>query len=72
MEFAVQATGMEYGGITPVGAPADWPIWVDPVAADTEWVCIGSGIRGSKLFLPGASLLLLPNAERVEGLARAA
>lgn len=70
MDFAVEATGMEYGGITPVGAPPEWPIWVDTVAADADWVCIGSGIRGSKLFLPGASLLSLPGAEAVEGLAR--
>ena len=29
MEDAVAQTGMEYGGITPVGLPADWPILVD-------------------------------------------
>src|SRR5262245_18553656 len=26
---AVEATGMEYGGITPIGLPAGWPIFVD-------------------------------------------
>lgn len=26
---AVAATGMEYGGITPVGLPGDWPVLVD-------------------------------------------
>ena len=70
MEEAVERTGMEYGGITPVGVPADWPIWVAPDAVDTDWVCIGSGVRGSKLFLPGRALLDLPGAEVVEGLAR--
>ena len=25
METAVELTGMEYGGITPIGLPADWP-----------------------------------------------
>ena len=70
MEYAVEASGMEYGGITPVGVPAEWPIWVDEAVADREWVCIGSGIRGSKLFVPTAELLRLPGAERVEGLAR--
>ncbi len=70
MDYAVDATGMEYGGIAPVGVPEDWPIWVDAVAADVPWVCIGSGIRGSKLFLAGADLLKLPGAERVDDLAR--
>lgn len=72
MADAVAATGMEYGGITPVGAPADWPVWVDAAVADTPWVCVGSGIRGSKLFLPAAALLCLPTAERVDALARPA
>ncbi len=70
MDEAVTLTGMEYGGITPVGVPADWPIWVDPDAVAVEWACIGSGIRGSKLFIPGRAFLDLPNAEAVEGLAR--
>lgn len=72
MELAVAATGMEYGGITPVGAPSDWPVWVDDAVADTEWLCIGSGVRASKLFLPASALLALPNAERVPDLARPA
>jgi len=70
MEVAVAEAGMEYGGITPVGLPASWAIWVDGAVADTELVCIGSGIRGSKLLLPGASLLELPGSERVDDLAR--
>ena len=70
MDYAVEVTGMEYGGITPVGVPADWPIWVDGAVADSDWLCIGSGIRGSKLFLSAADLLALPSAERVDGLAR--
>lgn len=70
MDLAVEATGMEYGGITPVGAPADWPIWVDTRVAMQSWLCIGSGIRGSKLFLPADELVGLPGAEVVEYLAR--
>jgi prolyl-tRNA editing enzyme YbaK/EbsC (Cys-tRNA(Pro) deacylase) len=70
MDHAVEASGMEYGGITPVGLPADWPVWVDGAVADTELVCIGAGIRGAKLLLGGADLLKLPTAERVDDLAR--
>jgi len=50
MDTAVSLTGMEYGGITPVGLPADWPILVDQNVADQQRVIIGSGIRGSKLL----------------------
>ena len=70
MEVAVERSGMEYGGITPVGLPADWPVWVDGAVADTDLVCIGAGSRRAKLLLAGADLLKLPTAERVDDLAR--
>jgi prolyl-tRNA editing enzyme YbaK/EbsC (Cys-tRNA(Pro) deacylase) len=63
MDDAVALTGMEYGGITPVGLPADWPILVDESVASHERLIIGSGIRGSKLLVTGAFLASLPNAE---------
>jgi prolyl-tRNA editing enzyme YbaK/EbsC (Cys-tRNA(Pro) deacylase) len=62
------ATGMEYGGITPVGLPADWPVLVDATVAKTDSVVIGSGIRGSKLRLPGPMLAELPGARVLDGL----
>ncbi len=51
MDTAVSLTGMEYGGITPVGLPADWPILVDRDVVDQQQVIIGSGVRGSKLLV---------------------
>src|ERR1700712_1008423 len=33
METAVSATRMEYGGITPIGLPLDWPVLVDAAVA---------------------------------------
>ena len=54
---------MEYGGITPVGLPADWPILVDQNVADQQRVIIGSGIRGSKLLASSDVLAALPAAE---------
>lgn len=72
MDHAVEATGMEYGGINPIGVPAEWPVWVDGAVADQDWVCIGSGVRRSKLFVPTTTLLALPHAERVDDLARPA
>src|SRR5262249_55407354 len=53
MAEAVELTGMEYGGITPIGLPGDWPILVDAAVAAADAVVIGSGIRGSKIALPG-------------------
>jgi prolyl-tRNA editing enzyme YbaK/EbsC (Cys-tRNA(Pro) deacylase) len=63
MEVAVAETGMEYGGITPIGLPAGWPILVDERVNATDHVIIGSGVRRSKLVVPGALLAQLPGAE---------
>ena len=70
MAEAVAATGMEYGGITPIGLPADWPVWIDAAVIDAGWVCIGSGLRTSKLLVPASELAQLPGAEVIENLAR--
>ncbi|MFF0341069.1 YbaK/EbsC family protein [Kribbella sp. NPDC004875] len=59
---AVSTTGMEYGGITPIGLPADWPVLVDEAVVQAGLVVIGSGIRGSKVLLDGAELAKLPSA----------
>ena len=64
MDLAVAETGMEYGGITPVGLP-------DGLAAAgrrarssaTPYVVIGSGLRRSKIVLAGADLAGLAGAE---------
>lgn len=69
MAEAVERTGMEYGGITPIGLPADWPILVDAAVVAAGPVVIGAGIRGAKIVLDGALLADLPGAEVIEGLA---
>ena len=61
-------TGMEYGGITPIGLPESWPVLVDELVAKSPAVVIGSGIRGSKLWLPGHLLAGLPGAQILPGL----
>ena len=63
MDTAVNATAMEYGGITPIGLPAGWPLLVDEAVVAQDWVVVGSGIRGSKIACPGGSLARLPGAE---------
>lgn len=67
-EETVEATGMEYGGITPIGLPADWPALVDAAVLEVPLVVVGSGLRRSKLVLPGASLAELPGAHVLAGL----
>jgi len=68
MDEAVTVSGMEYGAITPIGLPLQWPIWMDEYIAHLDWVLIGSGIRSSKLIVPGAGLLRLPGAQLVSDL----
>ncbi len=70
MDDAVSITGMEFGGITPVGLPDGWPLLIDPLVVAADAVVIGSGIRGSKLALPGELTAHLTGAEVLEGLAR--
>jgi prolyl-tRNA editing enzyme YbaK/EbsC (Cys-tRNA(Pro) deacylase) len=69
MEDAVTLTGMEFGGITPIGLPSAWPILIDAAVLDRDVVVIGSGLRRSKLALPSRLLAELPAAEVVDGLA---
>lgn len=63
MDTAVSLTGMEYGGITPVGLPPDWPILIDDNVIGKDRVIIGSGIRASKLLAATDVLAGLPNSE---------
>ncbi|WP_203782683.1 YbaK/EbsC family protein [Paractinoplanes rishiriensis] len=70
MDEAVRLTGMEYGGITPIGLPADWPILVDARVAATPHVIVGSGVRHSKIAVAGPALGALPGAEVIDGLAK--
>lgn len=72
LEETVAATGMEFGGITPLGLPSDWPVLVDPAVLSAAQVVVGSGLRRSKLVLAGAVVADLPGAEVLPGLGRPA
>ncbi|MEU9409307.1 YbaK/EbsC family protein [Streptomyces sp. NPDC048281] len=67
-DTATGATGMEYGGITPIGLPRDWPLLVDPAVADLPYVLVGSGRRRGKLLVPGEAFAQLPGAVVLPGL----
>jgi prolyl-tRNA editing enzyme YbaK/EbsC (Cys-tRNA(Pro) deacylase) len=70
IDRTVELTKMEYGGITPIGLPDGWPVLVDARVVVVDVIVIGSGIRKSKLLLPGSLVPHLANVEIVEGLAR--
>ena len=69
MDFAVAETGMEYGGIGPIGAPESWPFLIDSRVLEPEYVVIGSGIRGSKIATSGKILSQLSNATVIDEMA---
>lgn len=76
MDRAVADSGMEYGGITPLGLPPEYRVLVDagvrePHPDSGAPVIIGSGLRRSKISLPGTLLAAAPGVEVVEGLALA-
>ena len=68
-EVTKELTGMELGGVTPVALPETLPLWIDSRVMDCDEIILGGGNRSSKLLLPPAEMLKLPNAEVVEGLA---
>lgn len=70
MERAVAETGMEHGGITPLGLPEDWRVLVHDALLAEPVVVLGSGVRRSKLLVPGRLLAHLPGAEVVADLGR--
>lgn len=70
MDYAVEASGMEYGSITVVGLPAEWPILIDKSLVEKDYLVIGGGLRSGKLLIPGKALAELPNAYIIENLGR--
>ncbi|MFT5115443.1 MAG: prolyl-tRNA editing enzyme YbaK/EbsC (Cys-tRNA(Pro) deacylase) [Parasphingorhabdus sp.] len=63
-------TGMEIGGVTPIGLPEDLRVWVDDAVMSRDYIILGGGNRTSKLKVNPDVLLQLENIEVVSGLAR--
>jgi prolyl-tRNA editing enzyme YbaK/EbsC (Cys-tRNA(Pro) deacylase) len=68
-EDTKELTGMEIGGVTPVGLPADLHLWVDARVMERERIILGGGGRDRKVLAP-PTLLTALGAEVVEELAR--
>lgn len=63
-------TGMEIGGVTPVGLPDGLEVWIDAAVVTRDKVIIGGGVRSSKVYVDPDALATLPNVEVIEGLAK--
>ena len=66
-----ELTGMEIGGVTPFGLPADLPVWVDAAVMQRARIVLGGGSRSWKVLAPPEILARLPSASVVPGLATA-
>ncbi|MEA2621249.1 MAG: hypothetical protein QOH61_159 [Chloroflexota bacterium] len=64
-----ELTGMQIGGVTPFGLPAELPVWVDAAVMMRPRIVLGGGSRSWKVLAPPEILLELPNVEVVDGLA---
>jgi prolyl-tRNA editing enzyme YbaK/EbsC (Cys-tRNA(Pro) deacylase) len=69
LDYVLKQTQMEYGSITVIGLPSDWPIFVDSKLVKLTRVVIGGGLVKSKLSLSGKALSEVPNVIVIEGLA---
>jgi prolyl-tRNA editing enzyme YbaK/EbsC (Cys-tRNA(Pro) deacylase) len=52
-------TGMEIGGVTPVGLPGSLPLWIDARVLACERIIVGGGGRSAKLLVPPELLVAL-------------
>lgn len=65
-----ELTGMEIGGVTIFGLPADLPVWIDTTVLDHDWVVIGAGSRTAKIRLDPRQLAGVDGFEIVPELGR--
>lgn len=70
MDSTLEATKMEYGGVTPIGLPKEWPILIDKAIIPLEKIIIGGGNRNTKLIVSGRLLASLPNSVIIDGLGK--
>jgi len=66
-----QLTGMEIGGVTPIGLPMGLPLWVDARVMERPRVILGGSGRDRKVLAPPTVLIAL-GAQIVEDLAKSA
>lgn len=62
-------TGMELGGVTPIGLPLDLTLWVDARVMEQPYIVLGGGDRNSKIKVDPAIFNHIDGAEIVPELA---
>ena len=70
IDAAVEATGMESGGMSPIGLPSDWPLLVDQHILSIPKLYLGSGVRPSKLVVDGSIFADIPGVQFVSALGK--
>lgn len=70
IDAAVEATGMQSGGMSPIGLPTDWPLLVDQHILSIPKLYLGSGIRPSKLVVDGSIFADIPGVRFVPALGK--
>lgn len=68
-EETKRLTGMEIGGVTPVGLPDGLPVWVDARVMQCDYIILGGGSRACKVKVSPEVFGRIPNADAVDGLA---
>ncbi len=68
-EDTVGITGMQIGGVTPIGLPSDLPLWIDNRVMAREQIILGGGGRDRKV-LASPQILIALGGEVAQGLAR--
>jgi prolyl-tRNA editing enzyme YbaK/EbsC (Cys-tRNA(Pro) deacylase) len=69
-DTAVELSRMEYGSITAIGLPAEWPLLIDARVMEVPDLVMGGGLVLSKLRFPGRALAELPQAQVIQDLAK--
>ncbi|MDA1098665.1 MAG: hypothetical protein O2967_06725 [Proteobacteria bacterium] len=62
--------GMELGGVTALGLPADLPLWIDARVMAPSRIILGGGDRASKIIVDPAIFGQTPATEIVPNLAK--
>ncbi|MGJ0120444.1 YbaK/EbsC family protein [Williamsia sp. MIQD14] len=68
-EAAAAVTGMEFGAITPMGRPADVPVFIADELLAQEWVIVGGGVRDVKIAVSPRAIVEHLGARILPGLA---
>lgn len=68
-ELTLELTGMEIGGVTPFGLPADLPVYVDSRVMEPDEILVGGGNRSTKVFVNPEVFGRMASAEIISDLA---